>query len=100
MARYQVLYWKHIPAQVKSWDEAGEARRMLPDRFTAAIDAYAMREGSTDADAYLDGWRWGDVAERPGGADEVAEAVVAELVRDHPRSRPPQPRSRPLDEAP
>ncbi len=87
MARYQVMFWKHIPSQVKAWDEVGEVKRMLPDRFMAAIDAYAMREGSTEMDTYLDGWRWSDVAERDGTAAVVVETLVAELDRDYPRSR-------------
>jgi hypothetical protein len=81
------MYWKHIPSQVKAWDEAGEVKRMLPDRFMASIDAFAMREGSTEMDAYLDGWRWSDAAERAGSAADVADALVAELDRDYPRSR-------------
>jgi hypothetical protein len=87
MARYQVMYWKHIPSQVKSWDERGEVKRMLPDRFMAAIDAYAMRDGSTDMDSYLAAWRWSDEAERPGTAKEVADSLVEEFDRDYPRSR-------------
>jgi hypothetical protein len=87
LANYQVMFWKHIPSQVKAWDGAGEAKRMMPDRFQAAIDAFAMKDGSTDMDAYLDGWRWGPVEERGGSADEVLAAVIAELDHDHPRSR-------------
>jgi hypothetical protein len=87
MAHYQVMYWKHIPSQVKAWDEQGEVKRMLPDRFMAAIDAFAMREGSTEMDAYLDGWGWSAQAERAGTAAEVADALVAELDREYPRSR-------------
>jgi len=30
MAKYQVMFWKHIPAHVKAWDESGEVKRMLP----------------------------------------------------------------------
>lgn len=87
MARYQVMYWKHIPSQVKAWDEQGEVKRMLPDRFMAAIDAYAMKDGSTDMDAYLAGWAWSAEQDRPGGAAEVAEALVQELEEANPRSR-------------
>ena len=76
MARYQVMFWKHIPAQVKAWDGKGEVKRLLPDRFQAAIDAYAMKDGSTEMDSYLEGWRWGDPQERSGGAEEVASAVA------------------------
>lgn len=87
MAKYQVMYWKHIPAQVKAWDDRGEAKRMLPDRFQAAIDAYAMKDGSTDMDAYLEAWAWTDAQERPGSADEVADALVRELDADNPRAK-------------
>jgi hypothetical protein len=87
VARYQVMYWKHIPSQVKAWDEQGEVKRMLPDRFMAAIDAYAMKDGSTGMDAYLEGWRWSEEQERAGSAGEVAEALVKELDEANPRSR-------------
>ena len=87
MAKYQVMFWKHIPSQVKAWDGASEAKRMMPDRFQVAIDAFAMKDGSTDMDAYLEGWRRGPVEEREGSPEEVVAAVIAELDRDHPRSR-------------
>jgi hypothetical protein len=87
MAKYQVMFWKHIPAHVKAWDERGEVKRLLPDRFQAAIDAYAMKDGSTEMDSYLEGWRWTDPEERPGGAEEVATAVVKELDAANPRTK-------------
>ncbi len=87
MTYYQVMYWKHIPSQVKAWDGDTEVKRMLPDYFQAAIDAYAMKEGSTGMDAYLDGWAWGPVAERDGEPRQVTEELVEELTRDNPRSR-------------
>src|SRR4029077_17286236 len=86
MAKYQVMFWKHIPAHVKAWDEQGEVKRLLPDRFQAAIDAFAMKDGSTEMDAYLDGWHWSDTQDRPGSADDVASTVVSELDAANPRS--------------
>jgi len=87
MASYQVMFWKHIPSQVKAWEGSTEVKRMLPDYFQAAIDAYAMKDGSTDMDTYLDGWRRGPVEERPGSPEEVLNAVVEELTAANPRSR-------------
>ena len=87
MASYQVMFWKHIPSQVKAWEGQAEVKRMLPDYFQAAIDAYAMKDGSTDMDAYLDGWRWGPVEERAGSPDAVLKAVIDELAAANPRSR-------------
>jgi cvfA/B/C family virulence factor len=87
MASYQVMFWKHIPSQVKAWVGEHQAKGMMPDYFQAAIDAYAMRDGSTDMDAYLDGWKWGPVEEREGTPEEVLTAVVEELTAANPRPR-------------
>ena len=86
MANYQVTYWKHIPSQVKAWDETGDVKGMMPDRFQVAIDAYSMKEGSTDMDAYLEGWRRGLVEVREGTPAEVLAAVIAELDAANPRA--------------
>ncbi|HKC18157.1 MAG TPA: virulence factor [Candidatus Dormibacteraeota bacterium] len=87
MAEYQVMYWKHIPSQVKAWDGAHEVKSMLPDYFQAAIDAYAMKEGSTDMDAYLEGWHWGAVEQRQGEPERVLTDVIEELTMSNPRSK-------------
>lgn len=87
MASYQVMYWKHIPSQVKAWEGDVEVKRMMPDYFQAAIDAFAMKDGSTDMDAYLEGWRRGAVEEREGAPGEVLEALIQELTAANPRSR-------------
>ncbi len=87
MASFQILYWKHIPSQVMAWQGETKVKRMLPDYFQAAIDAYAMKDGSTDMDAYLDGWRRGPVEERAGTPEEVLSAVVEALTAANPRSR-------------
>jgi hypothetical protein len=87
LASYQVTFWKHIPSQVKAWDETAEAKGMMPDRFQVAIDAYSMREGSTEMDAYLEGWRRGPVEEREGTPEEVLAAVIKELDEANPRKR-------------
>jgi hypothetical protein len=88
MARYRIMYWKEIPAQVVVTDESGaKEKAMLPDRFSEAIDAAAMAEGSTDSAAYLDGWAWGAEEERSGNAREVLDAIVAELDEAYPQQR-------------
>ena len=80
MAQYQVLYWKNIPAQIKVF-EAGKRplARALPERFQEEIDRVAMRDGLTGSDEYLEQWGWSAKQEREGTAEEVAEAVLAEL---------------------
>jgi hypothetical protein len=87
MASYQVTFWKHIPSQVKAWEGSEEVKGMMPDRFQVAIDAYSMREGSTEMDAYLEGWRRGPVEELAGAPAEVLAAVIKELDEANPRTR-------------
>ncbi len=87
MASYQVKFWKHIPSHVKAWEGEAEVKRMLPDYFQAAIDAYAMKDGSTDMDAYLDAWHWGPVEQRDGSPSDVLAAVIDELTVKNPRVR-------------
>ena len=87
MASYQVTFWKHIPSQVKAWEGSVEVKGMMPDRFQVSIDAYSMREGSTDMDAYLEGWRRGPVEERAGAPAEILTAIIQELDAEYPRTR-------------
>ena len=78
-ATYQILYWHEIPSAVKAWDENGEVKLELASRFAEKIDAQAQLRGLTDEDSYIEGYRWSDEMEREGSAQEVAEAVKAEL---------------------
>lgn len=81
MARYRILSWKDIPAQVQATDDTGaKADRAMPGWFGSEIDRIAMRDGLAGTDDYLEMFAWSDEAEREGTADEVADALVAELV--------------------
>jgi hypothetical protein len=80
MTRYRVLAWRGIPMQVKVF-EAGErtVSRLMPPWFGEHVDRVAMRDGMLGSDAYLDQLEWSAYADRDGSAEEVAEAVLAEL---------------------
>ena len=79
MATYKVLCWKEIPTQIRVEDESDTVTVMLDDRFLKLIDAQAMKDGSTEADAFLDAWHWSEEEEREGSAQEVADALKAEI---------------------
>ena len=80
MAQYQILYWKHVPAQVRVFD-TGKRRisRSMPARFQVEIDKIAMDEGLAGSEEYLNQWRWTPTMERPGAGEELADALVREL---------------------
>jgi len=78
-SKFQILYWRDLPSQVKAWDGFDEVKIDLPPRFAARIDATAQRLGLTQSEDYLAQWRWGDEAERPGSPADVADAVRREI---------------------
>lgn len=90
MAKYRIIYWKHIPTMVIASENGEQARVSLPPRFQTAVDAYAMAEGSTDAGSYSAGWRKSTWEERAGSPQEVAEAIAAELEAAHPKIKIPR----------
>ena len=83
MATYQILYWKHIPAQVRVFEGKKPISQPMPDRFQTYIDQTAMREGLTGTDEYLDQWQWTQKCERPGNARDVLAALVKELESEY-----------------
>jgi len=79
MATYKILYWQEVPSQIKAEDGQDEVTVPMPARFLERIDQLAMQRGFQGGDDYLAQWRWSDEEERAGSAEEVAEAVKAEL---------------------
>ena len=79
MARYQILYWEHIPLGVKATDVNGTVRENLPARFQAAVENASSRAGHDSAAAYTSMFKWGKEQERDGTAKEVAAAVAQEM---------------------
>ena len=79
MARYQILYWEHIPLGVKATDVNGTVRENLPARFQEAVERATQRGGQSSAAAYTSMFKWGKEQEREGMATEVAAAIAQEL---------------------
>ena len=53
MAKYQILYWKDNPAQIKAFDGTRAVSRQLPERYQLEIDRLAMELGLAGGDEYL-----------------------------------------------
>ena len=79
MATYKVLFWQEIPTQIKAEDDVDEVTMMLDDKFMAYVDILAAKRGLQSTDDYLAQWKWSEEQEREGSAQEVAEALKAEL---------------------
>jgi len=80
MATYKILYWQEIPSQIVVEDDADEVKLELPSSFAEHIDELAEQRGLQSADDYLAQWRWSEEEDRDGSAQEVAHAVLNELI--------------------
>jgi hypothetical protein len=79
VARFQILYWEHIPLGVKATDVNGTVRENLPARFQKAVENASLHAGHSSAAAYTSMFKWGKEREQEGTAAEVAANVAKEL---------------------
>jgi hypothetical protein len=79
MATYKILYWQEVPSQIRVEDAADDVTVTLPDKFQERIDQLAAARGLSSSDDYLAQWQWSDEQDRDGSAQEVADALSAEL---------------------
>jgi hypothetical protein len=79
VATFKVLYWQEFPSQIVAEDAENEVSLPLAEKFMDLIEAAAMSRGLAGADNYLAQWKWGDEQQREGTAEDVAQAVKAEL---------------------
>ena len=87
MARYRVLSWRAIPTQVEvTGDTGATVKRPMPRWYMQEISRITMREGLAGTHEYLEEFAWSADVERAGSADEVADAVMAELAGRFGRS--------------
>jgi Virulence factor len=79
MARYRIMYWKHIPQSFIVEGNGQTVKKQLSQRIQNAIDAYAMAAGLTSTSDYAREYKRGDWIERDGSPEEVASALLSEL---------------------
>lgn len=86
-AKYQIIYWRDIPSQIKA--KAGRTRisKPLSDRFLQTIDAAAMKSGDTDTDDYLAQWRQTEWQDVEGETEPFLDALVAQIEADYSGKR-------------
>ncbi|MGD9295527.1 MAG: virulence factor [Roseobacter sp.] len=87
MPEVTIVYWRDIPAQVIVGKGRRGSKRQLPERFEQAIDRAAMKVGADGSDDYLAEWRKAAPYEKPGAAEEIAEAEAARLDAEYDTAR-------------
>ena len=79
MARYRIMYWKHIPQSITVEGDGRTIKKELSQKIQNAIDVYAMAAGLTSTTDYAKEYKRGDWIQRDGSPEEVAEALLSEL---------------------
>ena len=79
MAKYRIMYWKHIPQSFTVEGDGLTVKKQLSEKIQNKIDAYAMAEGLTSTSDYANQFKRGDWIERDGAPEEVAETLLSEL---------------------
>jgi len=82
MAKYRVMYWKHIPQSFTVEGDGRTVKKQLSEKVQNKIDAYAMAEGLTSTSDYAAQFKRGDWIEHDGAPEEVVSALLAELEAD------------------
>jgi metal-dependent amidase/aminoacylase/carboxypeptidase family protein len=79
MAKYRIMYWKHIPQSFTVEGDGRTVKKQLSEKIQNKIDAYAMAEGLTSTSDYSAQFKRGDWIERDGAPEEVADTLLSEL---------------------
>jgi metal-dependent amidase/aminoacylase/carboxypeptidase family protein len=90
MARYRIMYWKHIPQSITVDGDGRTVKKELSQRIQNAIDAYAMAVGLTSTTDYAREYKRGDWVERDGSPEEVADALLSELETEFAKIEVPR----------
>ena len=76
MAKYQILYWRHVPLCVRAIDEGGTVRQTLSDRFEEALKRASENYKQVLHSSEL---HWTNEQDQQGTATEVVAAVMRDL---------------------
>ncbi len=79
MTKFQIIYWRDIPVQVRVRNGRMRHTQPLSERFQKTVYRAAYRAKAITGDAYMDEWHISAWQEREGEMETVETAVVAEL---------------------
>jgi metal-dependent amidase/aminoacylase/carboxypeptidase family protein len=79
MARYRIMYWKHIPQSFTVEGDGRSVKKQLSQKIQDKIDAYAMAEGLVSTSDYAAQYKRGYWVERDGSPEDIADALLVEL---------------------
>jgi len=95
MAKYRIIYWKHIPQSFTVESDGRTIKKQLSQKIQDKIDAYAMAEGLISTSDYAAQYKRGAWIERDGAPEEIAETLLSELETEFAKIEIPRRVSQP-----
>ena len=86
MAKLTVVYWLYIPAQIIVKQGRKTAKKILPERFSEAIDKAAMRSKLAGTDAYLEQWQRRD-EDTDGDLEQLVQERLQQIDSEYDEER-------------
>lgn len=90
MAKYRIMFWKHIPQSFTVEGDGRSIKKQLSQKVQDKIDAYAMAEGLTSTSDYAAQYKRGNWVEQGGSPEEVAEALLSQLEAESAKIEVPR----------
>ena len=93
MTRYQIIYWRDVPTQVRVKAGRKRASLMLPQRFQQTMYRAAYRAKAINGEAYADNFRnskWMEISAEMAGntaLDALAQSIARVIDVDHTDER-------------
>ncbi len=77
--KYQIIYWREIPSQIKAVQGRKRTSRPLSERFMQVIDSAAMNAGMAGTDDYLAQWHASSWQPIEGELSLFLDEIVARI---------------------
>ncbi len=85
--KYQIIFWRDIPLQVRVKSGRSRTSHPLPDRFQKAVYRAAYRARAITGQDFIDQWHPSEWRTVDGEPDVVIETVAAQIEREYPEAR-------------
>ena len=87
MVKYQIIFWRDIPVQVRIKEGRQRTNVALTDRFQQAVYRAAYRGKVIHGDAYLNEWQPSPWQSAAGTAAEIGRRLATELEAEYDDQR-------------
>ena len=79
MAKYQIIYWRDIPVQVRVSQGRERLSKLLSPRFQQSVYRAAYRAKAINGQAYIEEWRPSEWQIMDGDLEKIASLVITDL---------------------